>query len=165
MIQESLDSEMRVEHEKSWAESMGWKYYLPDAQQEPEVEAELEKLRTEYRGIKPQDIKVIDPCMGSGHILVYAFDVLMQIYRESGFSDRDAARSILVHNLYGLDVDERSAQLAYFAVMMKARQYDRRILSRGIQPNLYAIPESNGIDKDVLEQYGAGMSELEARVR
>ncbi|MCD7791394.1 MAG: BREX-1 system adenine-specific DNA-methyltransferase PglX [Bacteroides thetaiotaomicron] len=87
----------------------------------------------------------IDPCMGSGHILVYAFDVLMQIYKSQGYTQRDAAQSILQNNLYGLDIDERAAQLAYFAVMMKARQYDRRIFSRGIQPHVYAIVESNGL--------------------
>ena len=87
--------------------------------------------------IKPEDIKFFDPCMGSGHILVYAFDVLMQIYEAQGVTQREAAQSILQNNLYGLDIDQRAAQLAYFAVMMKARQYDRRLLTRGIQPNLY----------------------------
>ena len=114
-----------------------WKYYLDEAEQETEVQAQLEKLRAEYRTIKPEEIKVIDPCMGSGHILVYAFDVLMQIYEAQGVTQREAAQSILQNNLYGLDIDQRAAQLAYFAVMMKARQYDRRLLTRGIQPNLY----------------------------
>ena len=114
-----------------------WKYYLDEAEQEPDVEAQLEKLRAEYRTINPEEIKVIDPCMGSGHILVYAFDVLMQIYEAQGITQREAAQSILQNNLYGLDIDPRAAQLAYFAVMMKARQYDRRLLTRGIQPNLY----------------------------
>ena len=114
-----------------------WKYYLDDAEQEPDVETQLEKLRAEYRTIKLEEIKVIDPCMGSGHILVYAFDVLMQIYEAQGVTQREAAQSILQNNLYGLDIDQRAAQLAYFAVMMKARQYDRRLLTRGIQPNLY----------------------------
>jgi hypothetical protein len=115
----------------------GWKYYLDEAEQTPEVEAQLEALRTEYRKMNPEDIKVIDPCMGSGHILVYAFDVLMQIYRSAGYADRDAARLIPEKNLHGLDIDKRAYQLAYFAVMMKARQYDRRILSDGIKPQLY----------------------------
>ena len=100
--------------------------------------------QNEYKDVR--DIKVIDPCMGSGHILVYAFDVLMKMYENDGYSQRDAAHCILEHNLFGLDIDERAAQLAYFAVMMKARQYDRRIFSRGIQPHVYAIAESNGID-------------------
>ena len=102
------------------------------------MEAQLADIRKGYAGLRPEDIRIIDPCMGSGHILVYAFDVLMQIYESAGYSQRDAAQSILEHNLYGLDIDDRAAQLAYFAVMMKARQYDRRILTRGIQPNLYA---------------------------
>lgn len=123
----------------------GWKYYLAEAEQEADVQAQLEAIRAEYRTLRPQDIKVIDPCMGSGHILVYAFDVLVQIYKRAGFSERDAAQSILENNLYGLDIDDRAAQLAYFAVMMKARQYDRRIFTRKIQPNVYAIIESNNI--------------------
>lgn len=109
-----------------------WKYYLEEAEQEPDVVAQLEKIRAEYKTINPEDIKVIDPCMGSGHILVYCFDVLMQIYESQGYTGRDAAQSILKNNLYGLDIDKRAAQLAYFAVMMKARQYDRRIFERGI---------------------------------
>lgn len=125
----------------------GWKYYLDEAEQEPEVEAQLAKLREEYKTIKPEEIKVIDPCMGSGHILVYAFDVLMQIYTAAGWDQREAAQSILKNNLYGLDIDDRAAQLAYFAVMMKARQYDRRFLNRDIQPHVYAITES-GHTKD-----------------
>lgn len=124
----------------------GWKYYLDEAEQEPEVQAQIDKIHAEYATLKPQDIKVIDPCMGSGHILVYAFDVLIQIYKKYGVSERDAAQSILQNNLYGLDIDDRAAQLAYFAVMMKARQYDRRIFSRDIQPHVYAIAESNDID-------------------
>ena len=123
----------------------GWKYYLDEADQEPEGEAQLAKLREEYKTIKPEEIKVIDPCMGSGHILVYAFDVLMQIYTAAGWDQREAAQSILKNNLFGLDIDDRAAQLAYFAVMMKARQYDRRLLTRGIQPNIHSIIESNAL--------------------
>ena len=123
----------------------GWKYYLDEADQERSVEAQLAKLREEYKTIKPEEIKVIDPCMGSGHILVYAFDVLMQIYTSAGWDQREAAQSILKNNLYGLDIDDRAAQLAYFAVMMKARQYDRRLLTRGIQPNIHSIIESNAL--------------------
>ena len=93
--------------------------------------------------VKPEDIKFLDPCMGSGHILVYAFDVLMEIYKESGYTERDAAAMIVQNNLFGLDIDDRASQLAYFAVMMKARSYDRRFLSRGIEPNVLAIKESN----------------------
>lgn len=93
--------------------------------------------------VNPEDVKILDPCMGSGHILVYAFDVLMEIYKESGYTERDAAAMIVRNNLFGLDIDDRASQLAYFAVMMKARSYDRRFLSRGIKPNVLAIKESN----------------------
>ena len=136
----------------------GWKYYLDEAEQEPEVEAQLAKLREEYKTIKPEEIKVIDPCMGSGHILVYAFDVLMQIYTSAGWDQREAAQSILKNNLYGLDIDDRAAQLAYFAVMMKARQYDRRLLTRGIQPHIYAFAESNTITTAPLHDMGITLS-------
>ena len=138
-----------------------WRYYLEEAEQEPEVQAQLAEIRKEYASLNPEDIKLIDPCMGSGHILVYAFDVLMQIYESQGYTQRDAAQSILTNNLFGLDIDDRAAQLAYFAVMMKARQYDRRILTRGIQPHVLAIQESNGIPNAHLEYFGAGLSELE----
>ena len=139
----------------------GWKYYLDEAEQEPEVEAQLTKLREEYKTIKPEEIKVIDPCMGSGHILVYAFDVLMQIYTSAGWDQREAAQSILKNNLFGLDIDDRAAQLAYFAVMMKARQYDRRLLTRGIQPHIYAFAESNTITTAPLHDMGITLSQDE----
>lgn len=142
----------------------GWKYYLDEAEQEPEVEAQLAKLREEYKAIKPEEIKVIDPCMGSGHILVYAFDVLMQIYTSAGWDQRDAAQSILKNNLYGLDIDDRAAQLAYFAVMMKARKYDRRLLTRGIQPNIYSIRESNGIQTRTVEYFHRNDPKLKADI-
>lgn len=96
--------------------------------------------------VDPTDIKFFDPCMGSGHILVYAFDVLMEIYRECGYSDRDAAANILQYNLYGLDIDDRAYQLAYFAIMMKARSYNRRILTQGVWNNLSSIDETNDIE-------------------
>ncbi len=139
----------------------GWKYYLEEAEQEPDVAAQLEVIRAEYRNIKPEDIKVIDPCMGSGHILVYAFEVLMQIYEAQGYSQRDAVQSILEHNLFGLDIDNRAAQLSYFAVMMKARQYDRRIFSRCIAPHIYAIEESNDINREQLRNFGDGLNDFE----
>ena len=97
--------------------------------------------------ISPTDLTFFDPCMGSGHILVYAFDVLMEIYREVGYSDRDAALSIVENNLFGMDIDKRAYQLAYFAVMMKARSYNRRALTKGISNNLAVVEESNSIDK------------------
>ena len=122
-----------------------WKYYLDEVEQEEPVQEQLNQIYAEHSKLNPEDLTCLDPCCGSGHILVYMFDVLMQIYQSRGYRDRDAAISIVEHNLYGLDIDERAAQLAYFAVMMKARQYDRRFLSRGIQPYVYAIEESNGL--------------------
>lgn len=138
-----------------------WKYYLEEAQQEPEVQAKLADIRKEYAALNPEDIKLIDPCMGSGHILVYAFDVLMQIYESAGYSQRDAAKSILEHNIYGLDIDDRAYQLAYFAVMMKARQYNRRILNGENTCHVYAIQESNSINRAHLKYFGAGMDDIE----
>ena len=119
-----------------------WKYYLDEAPQEPEVQVQLAEIRKEYAAMTPGQIKCIDPCCGSGHILAYLFDVLMQIYESYGYTTREAVASIIQNNLYGLDIDDRAAQLAYFAVMMKARQYDRRFFSRGIQPHVYAIQNS-----------------------
>lgn len=138
-----------------------WKYYLEEAQQEPEVQAKLAEIRKEYAALNPEDIKLIDPCMGSGHILVYAFDVLMQIYESAGYSQRDAAKSILENNIYGLDIDDRAYQLAYFAVMMKARQYNRRILNGENSCHVYAIQESNSVNRAHLKYFGAGMDDIE----
>ncbi|MFR6399842.1 BREX-1 system adenine-specific DNA-methyltransferase PglX [Ruminococcus sp.] len=134
MVENSLGRLWTEGHGKP--ENANWKYYLEEAEQEDAVKSELENLRAAYREIQPEQIKIIDPCMGSGHILVYAFDVLIDIYTACGWSERDAAKSILRNNLYGLDIDRRAYQLAYFAVMMKARQYNRRILSAENQPNL-----------------------------
>ena len=111
--------------------------------------------------ITPEDLQVLDPCMGSGHFLVYAFDVLMKIYAECGYSERDAAKSILEHNLYGLDIDDRAFQLAYFAVMMKARQYNRRILDGETDCHVYAIQESNGITSAPMHDMGLSLTEEE----
>lgn len=138
-----------------------WKYYLEEAQQELEVQAKLVEIRKEYAALNPEDIKLIDPCMGSGHILVYAFDVLMQIYESAGYSQRDAAKSILEHNIYGLDIDDRAYQLAYFAVMMKARQYNRRILNGENTCHVYAIQESSSINRAHLKYFGAGLDDIE----
>lgn len=153
MVENSL-GRLWVEGHPNDTLKSGWKYYLDEAEQEAEVKAQLEEIRKEYAKLTPEDIKVIDPCMGSGHILVYAFDVLMQIYESAGYTQRDASRSILENNLFGLDIDDRAAQLAYFAVLMKARQYNRRILYDYVKCNVYAIRESNGIDESVLESLG-----------
>lgn len=132
-----------------------WKYYLEEAKQNQDVLEQLNKIKEEHSKLKPEEIRVIDPCMGSGHILVYAFDVLMDIYRDAGWSDRDASKSILENNLYGLEIDERAYHLAYFAIMMKARFYNRRILSCNTEVNLVEIRESNyDVDDDVIEHLG-----------
>lgn len=131
-----------------------WKYYLDEAPQEPQVAQQLADLRKGYAALTPEDIKCIDPCMGSGHILAYLFDVLMQIYRSAGYGDRDAAASIVEHNLYGLDIDDRAAQMAYFVVMMKGCHYDSRFLRRHLNPHVYAIQESGELTADALGRLG-----------
>ena len=143
-------------------EDTKWHYYLEEAEQEPEVQAQLSEIRKEYAALTPDQLKVIDPCSGSGHILAYMFDVLMKIYESYGYTTREAVASIVENNLYGLDIDDRAAQLAYFAVMMKARQYDRRFFSRGIQPHVYAIVESNHVDKFAVDYFCNGDMKLTA---
>ena len=135
-------------------EDTKWHYYLEEAQQEPQVQAQLSEISKQYADL------TIDPCCGSGHILAYLFDVLMQIYENYGYTPRDAVTSILQNNLYGLDIDDRAAQLAYFAVMMKARRYDRRFFSHTTQPHVYAIEESNRIEKPDVEYFCNGKPEL-----
>lgn len=127
-----------------------WKYYLEEAEQEDEVKAKLEEIRAEAKNISPEDIKVLDPCMGSGHILVYAFDVLMQIYLSQGYAERDAASLIIKNNLFGADIDKRAYQLSYFALMMKGRAHDRRFLTRDVKPNLCNFQELDGVNADNL---------------
>ena len=160
MVENSL-GRLWVEGHPDCGLKENWKYYLEETQQEPEVQVKLAEIRKEYAALNPEDIKLIDPCMGSGHILVYAFDVLMQIYESAGYSQRDAAKSILEHNIYGLDIDDRAYQLAYFAVMMKARQYNRRILNGEHSCHVYAIQESNSINRAHLKYFGAGMDDIE----
>lgn len=150
--------------EKATAERFGWKYYLPEAEQEEEVNVKLAEIRTTYKDLKPADITCIDPCMGSGHILIAMFDVLMDIYESAGYDKREAAFEIVEHNIHGLDIDQRAYQLAYFAVMMKGRGYNRRFL-RGRdgkpEPKVYAITESNGINRNHLKFFGTHLSEME----
>ena len=141
-------------------EDAKWHYYLEEAEQEPEVQAQLAEIRKEYAALTPDQLKVIDPCCGSGHILAYMFDVLMKIYESYGYTTREAVASIIENNLYGLDIDERASQLAYFAVMMKARQYDRRFFSRGIQPHVYAVAESSHVDKFAVDYFCNGDMKL-----
>lgn len=150
--------------EKATAERFGWKYYLPEAKQEESVNIKLAEIRTTYKDLKPTDITCIDPCMGSGHILIAIFDVLMDIYESAGYDKREAAFEIVEHNIHGLDIDQRAYQLAYFAVMMKGRGYNRRFL-RGRdgkpEPKVYAIVESNEINQNHLQFFGTHLSEME----
>ena len=162
MVENSL-GRLWVEGHPDCGLKENWKYYLEEAEQETAVQAKLAEIRREYAALNPEDIKLIDPCMGSGHILVYAFDVLLQIYESAGYSERDAAKSILEHNLYGLDIDDRAYQLAYFAVMMKARQYNRRILDGENTCHVYAVQESNSINRAHLHHFGAGMDNSEKK--
>ena len=138
-----------------------WNYYLEEAEQESAVQAQLEAIRKQYATLKPKEILAIDPCAGSGHILCVLFDVLVQIYEDYGYTAREAAASIVQNNLWGLDIDDRAAQLAYFAVMMKARQYDRRFFTKEVQPHVYAIQESNFIQREHLNYLGHGLSDFE----
>ena len=150
--------------EKATAERFGWKYYLPEAEQEEAVNVKLAEIRTTYKDLKPTDITCIDPCMGSGHILIAMFDVLMDIYESAGYDKREAAFEIVEHNIHGLDIDQRAYQLAYFAVMMKGRGYNRRFL-RGREekpePKVYAITESNEINRSHLKFFGTHLSDME----
>lgn len=167
MVENSL-GRLWVEGHPNEELKSGWKYYLEEAEQEPEVQVQLEKIRREYAGIIPEAIKCIDPCSGSGHILAYMFDVLIQIYEAYGYTTREAVRSIVENNIYGLDIDERAAQLAYFSVMMKARQYDKRFFARKDedgnpdvpQPHVYEIMESNSLDRTAIEHFVGGDKEL-----
>lgn len=144
--------------EKAIAERFGWQYYLPEAEQEDEVNVKLTEIRTTYKDLKPTDITCIDSCMGSGHILIAMFDVLMDIYESAGYDKREAAFDIVEYNIHGLDIDKRAYQLAYFAVMMKGRGYNRRFF-RGRDdvkpaPKVYAIRESNDINNEQIQYFG-----------
>ena len=153
--------------EKAAAESFDWKYYLPEAEQEEAVNVKLAEIRTTYRDLKPTDITCIDPCMGSGHILIAMFDVLMDIYESAGYDKREAAFEIVENNIHGLDIDQRAYQLSYLAVMMKGRGYNRRFLrdsERKPEPKVYAIEESNNIDRNHLQFFGNHLSEKERRL-
>lgn len=137
-----------------------WKFLVKREKQEEEIEGKLEKLNENYKEIKLEEIKIIDPCMGSGHILVYAFDVLMDIYSNLGYSNRDAVQLILENNIYGLDIDKRAYQLAYFALMMKAREYYKRIFSKKLELNICYTRESNDINKEIIDFISNGNNKI-----
>ncbi|WP_311319022.1 BREX-1 system adenine-specific DNA-methyltransferase PglX, partial [Levilactobacillus brevis] len=139
------------QNETELVAKFNWQYYMPDAPQTAETVVNIQKADQDLANLQPQDISFLDPSMGSGHILVYAFDVLMAIYTAEGYGEREAAGQIVKHNLQGLDIDTRAQQLAYFAVMMKLRQFDRRALSRNISLEVYDIPSSTEVSKGSVE--------------
>ncbi|QQY78920.1 type II restriction/modification system DNA methylase subunit YeeA [Keratinibaculum paraultunense] len=149
--------------EEELAKEYGWKYYLPEAEQIEEVKIELENIRKDRKYLKVEDIRFIDPSMGSGHILVYAFELFMQFYLEEGYTEREAAESIIENNLYGLDIDKRAYQLAYFSLMMKGRQYNRRILNNNIDNNLYYFIDSKDINIKQIDFLGGNIENKEQR--
>lgn len=159
MVENSL-GRLWVEGHPNDVLKSNWKYYLEEAEQESEVQAQLATIREEYKALKPEDILCIDPCSGSGHILAYMFDVLVQIYEAYGVDTRSAVASIVENNIYGLDIDDRAAQLSYFTVMMKACQYDKRFLRRKLQPHVYAIVESNHVDRYAVDYFCNGDAKL-----
>ena len=136
-------------------------YFIEESDQEDGVKNQLNKIRAEYSRLTPQEIKCIDPCMGSGHILSYLFDVLVMIYESYGIQKREAVASIIQNNLYGFDIDDRAGQLSYFSIMMKACQYDKRFLSRGINHNIYSIKESKNLNPLLIKIFTDGDNELE----
>jgi type II restriction/modification system DNA methylase subunit YeeA len=148
MVENSL-GRLWLESHPNDALKAQWKYYLEEAEQEPEVQKQLEDLRNP--NLNPLEIKVLDPCCGSGHILVYAFDVLYEIYKSYGYMEEDIPKLILENNIFGLEIDDRAAQLASFAVMMKAREKNSGVFQENILLNICAIQESNWMGKEVRE--------------
>lgn len=171
MVENAL-GRLWIEGHPSDSLKANWMYYIDEVEQEAYVQKQLDEIHVEHKNLKPEEIKCIDPCSGSGHILTYMFDVLMQIYEEYGYTSREAVASIVENNIYGLDIDERAVQLANFAVMMKARQYDRRFFTRKNeagnldipQPNVYAICESNHISKECLDYFANGDDKLSRQI-
>jgi len=161
MVENSLGRLWQESHPDEELKS-NWKYYLEEAPQTEEVRQQQEK--TKIKIDSPEDIRFIDPCMGSGHILVYAFDLLMQIYQSVGYSPRDAAQKIIEKNLFGLDIDERAYQLAYFAVMMKGREYSRRILEKGLSPNVFAVKNSEFLTPEQIQTIAGKNKEIANRL-
>ncbi|SFG07166.1 Methyltransferase domain-containing protein [Lachnospiraceae bacterium C7] len=146
------------------------KYWIENSKQsdlDKELEYYVKNIDEKKSGesISPDSLTVLDPCVGSGHFLVYAFDVLMKIYSECGYSEKDAAAEIVKNNLFGLDIDERAAQLAYFALMMKARKYDRRFFARNVQANIFAFKDSSSVDDNTIEYFAGGNNLIKSDVR
>lgn len=141
-----------------------WQYYIADIEHDTTTQRIIDEINRDKANCTPDQIKCIDPCQGSGHVLSYLFDVLMDIYEDYGYSGREAVESIVRNNIYGLDIDDRASQLAYFAVMMKGRQYDRRFFSRGIQPHVYSIKESNNVDDATMSYFIGGNSIIKREI-
>lgn len=152
MVENSL-GRLWLEKEENEDLKNSWKYYIEEAEQETEVKEQLEEIRKGYKNLDIEEIKIIDPCMGSGHILTYTFDVLMQIYESKGYSTREAVKSIIENNIYGIELSKRAYQLAYFAIMMKARQYDSRVFRRELKTNLCYAEEKSEIK--FVEKFGS----------
>ena len=144
MVENSL-GRLWLEKEENEDLKKSWRYYIEEAEQETEVKEQLEEIRKGYKNLDIEEIKIIDPCMGSGHMLTYTFDVLMQIYESKGYSTREAVKSIIENNIYGIELSKRAYQLAYFAIMMKARKYDSRIFRRELKTNLCYTEEKSEI--------------------
>ena len=149
---------------KMWLEShpdkdlqSKFKYYLETAKQEDDVKAKIQELINP--NLKPQDIKVLDPACGSGHILVKAFDVLFEIYKSQGWQENEIPEMILKHNLFGLDICDRAAQLSQLAVMMKAREYDRNIFNKVSELNICSIKDTNWLDFSIADELLIGVSD------
>lgn len=118
------------------------KYYVEDAEQTEDVKKKLEEIK--YKNVNPEDIKIIEPCCGSGHILVYIFELLFKMYKEKSYNEKDIPGYILKNNLYGLDIDKRAAQLAKFSLIMKARSIDSRFFNKNrfVKPRVFEIVDS-----------------------
>lgn len=145
MVDNSLGRLWLESHpDKNLQESLA--YYLEDAEQTEEVLKQLEDLKDPDLNV--EEIEFLDPACGSGHILVYAFELFYKIYRSRGYSEREIPKLILENNLFGLDIDRRATQLATFAVIMKARSYDQRLFSRKYAVHIHSIEESNEITQE-----------------
>lgn len=163
MIENSLGKLWLDSHPNDTLKDL-WKYVLPGSKQNDETALKINHLIELTKNIKPEDIKCLDPCSGSGHICVYMFDVLIQIYEAYGYTAREAASLIVKNNIFGLDIDDRAAQLANFSVTMKALQYDRLFLSRGIYPNVYSIKESNSLDPFLVDYFAKGNEKVKSNI-
>ena len=156
MVENSL-GRLWLEGHPNCSLKTNWKYYLDEDEQDHAVLDQQKDIQREYAALKPEELLVYDPCCGSGHILCVMFDTLVSIYEDYGFTAREAAAKIVENNLWGLDIDERAVQLSYFAVMMKARQYDRRFLGKNIQPNVYLIRDAK-ITTDQINLFGGSLN-------